>query len=232
MALTNGRTDELLKELYQAGNDLLNDYPWEFEEDRWAELLVCSLMVGQTIPSETAREAVDALRKMDLASVEALSTLTPETSSFISKILVQLGADEQTAQASVRLLSSVANVVKAKWTGYVQRFLREQGQRMVNDLADALRQADVAEATSRKIALVWLQNVANIPVLSTSDAYVQSFCKEHELSEEELVNTADRLGLNVSVLDDLLALEALAASEAAPKKEPANIISAKAGAQS
>jgi hypothetical protein len=231
MAQANGKTEELLKQLYHAGNSLLNDYPWEFEEDRWVELLVCSLMVGQSVASEAAREAIESLRKMDQVSVDYLSGLTPESTDFITKVFVQFGCDDQQAQNSVRLLSSIANIVKAQWDGYIQRFLRDQGERMVKDFADALKATGLTNAKARKIALVWLQNVANIPLLLSGDEYVQSFCREHKVSEQELVNTADRLGLNISVLDDLLALEALAASQAAARSVAPKKIAAKASSR-
>ena len=95
---------------------------------------------------------------------------------------------------------------------------------MASELAKVLKTAGIQDRSAAKTAVLWLQNVANAPILLPEDQYVQDFCKDHRLSEQELVDTADRLGLNVAVLDDLLALEATAANEeklAKGKKAPA-----------
>jgi hypothetical protein len=53
-------------------------------------------------------------------------------------------------------------------------------------------------------ATLWIQNVMNAPVLAV-DSRVRAFMQELNVSEEELISEADRLGLNLSVLEDLLA---------------------------
>jgi hypothetical protein len=128
-------------------------------------------------------------------------------------------------------ISLLAQVVQKTWDGHIQRFLRDHGTLMLDQLGSILGSAGLGEKATRKIALVWLQNVANIPLLMTDDVYVQAFCKEHQLTDKELVSTADRLGLNLSVLDDLLALEAAAASQDDRSKKLPKKVMAKAAGQ-
>lgn len=213
MPETNTHAEELLAALYNAGNQFLSDYPWEFEEDRSAELLVCSLIVDAEISPETARDAIETLKKFGLVDPLRLSSLSPELQAFVKQLFLQLGCNGEQSEKATNLLSALGAMVKKTWDGYLQRFLREHGRKMVAELGAILNSAGISDSASRKIATLWLQNVANVPVLLSSDRYIQAFCREHQLSDTELVETADRLGLNISVLDDLLAMEQMASSQ-------------------
>jgi hypothetical protein len=81
---------------------------------------------------------------------------------------------------------------------------------MVRELQSALKNIGVSSDTAAKIAVLWLQNVADLPILLPGDIYIQSFCEDHKLSPRKLIEAADRLGLNVGLLDDLLAAKAAA----------------------
>ena len=87
---------------------------------------------------------------------------------------------------------------------------------MVDQLQQMVMSTGVGEKESRKTAVLWLQNVANIPILLPEDDHIRDFCKKHKITKEELVDSADRLDLNVAVLDDLLALEASAGESSRP----------------
>jgi hypothetical protein len=213
MSLTNDSAGELLVELYHAGTPFLQDYPWEFEDDRWAELLICSLTVGVGIDPATARTSIDALKRMKMISVDGLASSSPEVRTFIDQVFIQHGCEGPNARKATKTIISLAEVVRRNWGGYLQRFLREHGQKMVEEFQRVLKTTGVSQEAAAKIAVLWLQNVANIPILLPEDVYIRSFCEDHKLSPQTLVDTADRLGLNVAVLDDLLALEAAAGTE-------------------
>ena len=219
MSNTNNRAESLLTELYNAGVPFLNEYPWEFEGDRWAELLVCGLIVELRVDTQVARESIDTLKRIGMTSIEGLASASPEQRIFIERVLVQHGYEAADAAKASNMLISLAQAVQKKWDGYLQRFLRTHGEKMAEELGGVLNSTGIENQAASKIAVLWLQSVANIPILLPRDPYIQTFCREHALSEQQLLEAADRLGLNVGVLDDLLALEALAASQA-PKLRP------------
>src|SRR6266436_982733 len=218
MSNTNNRAESLLTELYNAGVPFLNEYPWEFEGDRWAELLVCGLIVELRVDTQVARESIDTLKRIGMTSIEGLASASPEQRIFIERVLVQHGYEAADAAKASNMLISLAQAVQKKWDGYLQRFLRTHGEKMAEELGGVLNSTGIENQAASKIAVLWLQSVANIPILLPRDPYIQTFCREHALSEQQLLEAADRLGLNVGVLADLLALEALAASQAEPKR--------------
>jgi hypothetical protein len=219
MSKKSYNAEELLYELYQAGFPFLNEYPWEFEGDRWAELVICSLVVEVGIDATTARDSVETLMRLGMTAVGGLASATPDQEAFLKRIFIQHGFQEDEAGKASKVVISLAAAVARSWNGYLQRFLRQHGERMASELSTVLKTAGFGDHAAEKTAVLWLQNVANIPILLPRDQYIKDFCSEHQLSQQKLLDTADRLGLNVAVLDDLLALEATAGEEAPKRKQ-------------
>lgn len=214
MAGASDSAQELLVQLYNAGTPFLDEYPWEFESDRWKELLLCTLVAGLRIESATAVAALDNLDRLHLVSIDDLSPLSDAQRELMVAVLARQGLTVGDAGKAVETMSRVATAVRQRFDGYLQRFLRKHGETMANDLGKSLSSTlDMRERDGHKIAVLWLQRVANIPLLLPDDPHIGEFCRAHRLTPQVLLETADRLGLNVSVLDDLLALEAIAARQ-------------------
>jgi endonuclease III len=201
------KVERSLLDLYQAGIPFLEEYPWEFEHDRWAEMLIC-LLIGIGVEANSARSIVSTLTELEVMSVAGLAQANQEQQTFIRRVLVQSRVDDRTADKAVALFKSVAAAINKRWNGHLQRLLREYGQTMTNDLATLLAENGVERRIAQKVATLWLQNVANIPIVLPDDSHIQGFCRHSRISQGQLLETADRLGLNVTVLDDLLALQA------------------------
>jgi len=201
------KVERSLLDLYQAGIPFLEEYPWEFEHDRWAEMLIC-LLIGIGVEANSARSIVSTLTELDVTSVTSLARANQEQEAFIRRVLLQSGIEERTADNAIALFTSVAAAIKKRWNGHLHRLLREHGQTMTDDLGALLVENGVERRIAQKVATLWLQNVANIPLLLPDDAHIRSFCKRAGISPRQLLETADGLGLNVTVLDDLLALQA------------------------
>jgi len=56
-----------------------------------------------------------------------------------------------------------------------------------------------------KAAILGFMNAAHLPVLSVDDQHVRAFLKMSGISGAQLLAICDKLDLNVSVLDDILA---------------------------
>jgi hypothetical protein len=210
ISMSDTNTEQIMgamAELYTAHRPFLPPYAWEWESYRWEELVVCLLNEGLGIDSRLAREAVILLRQLRVTSVSALGDSSDEDEQFIQNVLSRLGVDQDVATRAASLLVSVAMTVNDRWEGYIQRFLRGYGQKMVEELRDVLIGDGLELRQATKVATLWLQNAVNMPILFSDDEYVQSFCSEMGISEQKLQDIADQAGINVAVLDDLLAFK-------------------------
>ncbi len=190
----------------------LSEMPWASEDDRWAELVFCLLYEanGQA-DAAIARSAVMTLRYLGLASLESLAdigaaekeaTSRSESGAAVAEILLRHGFEDP--EAAVRTLSRAARSVKEAW-GQVQVFLYNQGQAMLDELAQAISSDDAPEDTVRAAGALWLQNTLNLPVMVERPA-ITSLRSRYGASLEELMDAADQVGLNVAILDDLVTL--------------------------
>jgi len=209
--MSTGVNDSLL-ELYHASSPFLDNYPWEWEVDRWGELLVCFLVSQIAMEPELARHAVETLKELGMIAPALLANPGDEHRQFIRRVLMQDGVEAELASDGVDLLVALARVAEVKWGGHVQRFLREHGLRMADDLKSILVGVGLDDQSAGKTAVLWLQNVANIPVLIPGDVHIREFGLRFRLSERQLLDAADKIGINVAVLDDVLALHYKAGS--------------------
>ncbi len=201
----------LLEAYYQPE---LSEMPWASEDDRWAELLFCLLYEasGQA-DAAIARSAVATLRYLGLATLESLSGKdasgngngaepTGEGAATVTEILRRHGFEDP--EGAMRLLAHTASSVDKAW-GQVQVFLYNHGQAMIDELAETIVSDDAPEDTVRASAALWLQNTLNLPVMVERPA-ITSLRRRFDVSVDELMDAADKVGLNVAILDDLVSL--------------------------
>jgi len=194
-----------LTEMYHATIPFLEEYPWEMEDDRWAALII-SLFSGIGIDPATAEHAVGLLKNLNVLTPKDLEEVKNGEVDFIHRVLMQAGMKVNDATAAADALLKLSRLINSKWNGYVQRFLREYGAKMVKELQGYLTRSGVGSDQSKRIATVWLQNVCNLPVLLDGDPHIRNFCSKFRLTESALVDKLDELGLNACLADDLLAL--------------------------
>jgi hypothetical protein len=192
-----------LFKLYFENTPLLAKHPWEWETERWFELIFCILTEGIGIKPSLARRATNALAELKLISVPLLAR-DPKT-DLIKEVLLQIGFSKDEANKATDAIVRISEVSKQKWNGHIQKFLRKYGEAMVDELSDGLSAA-LNEKGARRAATLWLQNVVNAPLLLESDSHVQQFCRKHGITPCSLVDLADELDANVSFVDDLLAV--------------------------
>jgi len=198
------KAEQALLRAYEENRDFLADLQWEWEEDRWLEFIICMFSEGHGIPSDAARKAVDVLAELGLASVRELRGADEGRVRLASQILERVGVAETDAGNAVASLIKLAQTVQDKWDGHIQRFLRSFGERMALELAAALADGAVEKAKASKVATLWLQNVANLPILLPDEPHIRAFSSEFGISRTELVEIADELDLNVASVDDIL----------------------------
>src|SRR5712692_4382926 len=150
--------------LYIDGNDFTGHYAWRWEEERWHELLVCALVSSGAHPS-AARSAIEILKQLHLDGARALCEGDSETTSQIQGIFARLGLDER---AALNCLQQVAQVCMKQWGGLPQVFLRKMGEEAASALTTQLSASGMKSDTAHTLAVLWLQNVCNAPLLASN----------------------------------------------------------------
>jgi hypothetical protein len=194
-----------LTEMYQSATPFLEDYPWEMEEDRWTELIV-SVFCGLGIDPIISKQAADLLKRLNVLTPKDLEKLEDGQTAFIRQVLLQADMDTEEAEAAADALLKLSGWINNKWNGYIQKFLRSYGVRMIKELQTYLTRSGIESGQSKRIATVWLQNVCNLPMLLEGDPHIKNFCSKFKLTETGLIDILDELGLNACLADDLLAI--------------------------
>jgi hypothetical protein len=177
---------------------------WTDESERWAELLVSVLHRGAGANRNLARRAVGILGELGALEPGGLSSADADRRQFMQRVLIQTGFEVKASSRCVDLMVRTAAVVQDTWKGYIQRFLREAGGRMAEELAAKLEPIGLKAEQAQGAAVMWLQIVCRMPLLSPENPTFSEFCQDFAISEAQLVEIADRSGLNVAALGELL----------------------------
>src|ERR1041385_7194303 len=200
------KVEQVLVDLYQSTSPFLEQFPWEFENDRWCELIISSFIcIG--IEPNNARKAVMVLKDLEMTSAQTFADASDEQLVFIQRVLLQADISKLLTLKAIGILVNISRLVNEKWNGFIQRFLRAFGEKMAQDLSALLMKGGLEKKAAKKEAVLWLQNVTNLPILLPNDPHIKTFCTQNKLSESKLIDILDDLGLNVCVADDLLALK-------------------------
>jgi hypothetical protein len=201
------------------GAELISEHPWIFESAKWREL-VFSIIAQHDAEHEpiphselndlTLRmEALGLIEPVDLAELEISNAPTTSQSSPLERrivgILEESGFSGYAAHNKLRNICAMALFLQQSYDGKIQRYLRDAGERMLNDVLDKV---DGQSRDKEHLALAltfWMQNVLNLPLLFC-DTKVLRFCRENGIDKNELVDAADSLDLSVACLDDIFQL--------------------------
>jgi hypothetical protein len=102
-----------LFKLYFENTPLLAKHPWEWETERWFELIFCILTEGIGIKPSLARRATNALAELKLISVPLLAR-DPKT-DLIKEVLLQIGFSKDEANKATDATVRISEVSKQKW---------------------------------------------------------------------------------------------------------------------
>ena len=203
------KTESLQSNLASIIDDYGSDLPvgnWSSEKDRWQELLVC--MINQVKPEpnmDEVREATDIWEKLNLASPSTLSTIKDDDReySFLVMTLLQYDFTEHEAQTAVNTAIALAKAVTDNYNGKIQTCIRKYSAALRDELTKTFAEIGLDDSQVNYGVVHWLQNTTNAP-LSLSHESVTAFCKETNVTQQELWNAADNLEINLAVIDDVL----------------------------
>jgi hypothetical protein len=206
--------EKLLQEVVERYAKAAPHHQWINERDRWHELVACILFTFGGQAGENARRAGSILSDLDLLNIEVLTNLplpdgnTAQENTHLTlmrNILVQMGFTEDQAMPALQSILRIAQDLHTHYGGRIQSYLRQYGERMLANLeVDFPKVSSSDEFISHAFA-IWLQNVLTMPIF-VDTASTRQFCEEAGCTLDELHQTADRMDINASLLDDLLDL--------------------------
>jgi hypothetical protein len=191
------------------------DYRWEDEHSRWNELVYCIFAELTDHSYRDARSLSDKIFGLnlleldDLADVQIMEDGKADPNNprirTVSEILLINGIEQSDIDKSLSAICKVAQSIQENYDGKIQKFLRKYGEEIVNEFDSHVSFSEVDRGTQSRILVKWIQNTLAMP-LAFSNIYSVRFCKKQGVTYLELAEAADNIGLNGSVLDDLLEL--------------------------
>ena len=213
--MLNSKSSEIEIELGKAllkNQDILLAHLWPSEHDRWVELVFALIAEGCDLDEAVLRETVEEFDELNLLDLEEIAKLPVEINSLINESPVtktiigqfsDLGlSNEQGVKVLVTIIEAAKGFVK-NFDGKVQKYLRLHGERMIEELSQTFSFSNLPSAKVSNAFVYWLQNVTNMPLSLVNDETTK-FCGKFGITQEKLIQYADKLNLNVALLDDLI----------------------------
>lgn len=193
-----------LRKLIVRYAELFEYHRWPSEHARWVELGFALLSTVSQLPEPQVREAVETLDALDLLEIDPLASADDALAvQRITSVLEEAGFSTENARRGALGLRDAARSLTRKHGGKVQRYLRQYGRQMLNDLDEEFSFETLDADEVDRAFRYWLQNALNMPIELPHPA-VATFAFEHGVSRADLVEAADSLGLNLALLDDII----------------------------
>ena len=211
-----------LRKLITKYSDLFAYQQWPSEHERWIELVFALVTRISKKPESEIRDIVEYLDDLDLLDIEALSNISKVdndidfNSPFAKRVIESLSESrfteegirkpiftENESKSTFLIMHEVAKSLMEGHDGKIQKYLRKYRQQMVDELAQNFSFSNMYEKDIKNAFIYWLQNVLNMPLhLATENT--KTFCKDLQITSEELVNESDNLNINIALLDDMI----------------------------
>jgi len=218
--MTTGSDDDrlagLLQEAIQRHSEQLGSLPWASEADRWDELVFCLVNSYRPDRSRDARLITYHLSGLGLTTPATLQELIDPTSHraiAVRTALASLDLADAEERGLLKDLAEAADAIQSQHEGHVHRLLTFLAEQLRDQLVDTLGKGQGSEALSRGVTH-WLQNTMSMPILLDSPA-LQQFRTEHGVNLGRLLAAAERVDLNIALLDDVARYEAAEPDRAA-----------------
>jgi hypothetical protein len=202
----------LEKLLLTEGPEIALTHPWLSETDRWNELVFAILTQIIGGPESDIRDITLLLSDLALLHIPALAELHSDEATIdratvparrILEVLDEVGIQPEQAFQALTAIVEAAYGLQTHFHGKLQRYLRHYGELMLAELKQSFQFSTLSDAQVGFAFTYWLQNVLAMP-LSLFDADVQAFCQLYGLQPEALIAEADKLDINLGLMDDLI----------------------------
>ncbi len=215
---TGSELEFQLMRLFRGARDVFAYHQWPSERERWQELVIA--LFSRVCPEREAemRDAVAELDDLGLLEIDELVTLAPYEgqprkdsvlSSRVMETLRDRGFDASQTETALATLIDAARSLHEHCDGKIQKYLRHYGEAMLSELPDYFSFSRLKPSDVEYAFTYWLQNTLNMPI-SLKDEKLTRFCERFGGDTDTLVAAADRLDINLALVDDLAAQAAQA----------------------
>lgn len=186
--------------------ELLSNFQWPSEQERWKELIFALITSISNKPENEVRVTIEKLNTLGLLDVKMLAD-TGLDSNFnqkrIMEILLESGFGEEESMNYLLVMQEAAQSLNKTHDGKIQKYIRFYGQKMIDEINQNFSFTNINDKNVKNAFTYWLQNVLNVPIILKSESLDQ-FCQISQITEEELLNEADKMDLSLILLDDLI----------------------------
>lgn len=211
-----------LRKLITKYSDLFAYHQWPSEHDRWIELVFALVTRISDKPEHDVRNAIEQLDDIGLLEIEVLSEIPQSGGSidyksqaakrvieslsepqFTEEGLEKPGFTQEESKKILLIIYEAGKSLMKHHDGKIQKYLRKYGLQMIDEFSENFSFSGINNKDLKNAATYWLQNVLNMPV-SLNIESIDKFCSKVGISEQELLNQADNLNINVALLDDII----------------------------
>jgi hypothetical protein len=201
---------ELRKVLTIRSQELGVVHPWLWEEERWKELVFALLSKSTRASEAEVRLLTERMAELDLLHVDRTARLGADKDSDEARemtrrvvdLMIEGGFTKEEAERGFAAIRDAATGLLQHHKGKVQLYLRKVGESMLDQLPQNFAFSSLSKGEVADAFTYWLQNALNMP-LSLVDESVRSFARTIDVSPAELIAAADRIDMNLALMDDL-----------------------------
>lgn len=203
-----------LRKLITRYNDIFEYHQWPSENRRWVELIFALITRISDIPEDEIRDIIEELDDLELLNLEALSeisdvkgkiNLNNPNARHIFEYLLESGFTKEESKSSIQVMHEVAKSLMKNYDGKIQKYLRKYGQQMIDELPRNFSFSKMSDEDVNYAFTYWLQNVLNMPIRLPTKSF-DAFCRKLNVGSDELIEEADRLDINLALVDDMIQL--------------------------
>ena len=201
-----------LRKLLVKYSDLFAYHQWPSEHERWIELLFALVTRICRKPETEVRDVIEELDDLGLLDVEELSEIpaagghidfNSTNARHLIQVLSESGFTKEESRNTVLVMHEASTSLERHHDGKIQKYIRKYGQRMIDELSENFSFSKMRKHDVELAFTYWLQNVLNMPVnLKTKST--DAFCERFKVTDEKLVREADRMDVNLALLDDMI----------------------------
>ncbi|MFQ5892511.1 MAG: hypothetical protein ACE5HW_06935 [Candidatus Methanofastidiosia archaeon] len=150
---------------------------------------------------ELAEEMDD--EEMLKIAIQEITAFDSQHIRRIAEFLFEAGFTVDETRDSILVMYEAAKSLKKYHDGKIQKYLRKYGQLMIKELSQNFSFSKMDKSDVKYAFTYWLQNVLNMPI-SLEDEGIEEFCRKLGRKPKELVDSVDKLDINLAIVDDII----------------------------
>jgi hypothetical protein len=175
---------------------LPDEYRWEDERDRNLELMALLLVQSTGMAISAARELSHQMSHFGY--------FVEDGKAAMKDFLTRAGLGDEIAGTVAKQIAEVLHQLGASHRT-PQQIIREHSRQLLADLEKTYQFSTLSTKAKHELLATWLQTTMDLPIMYESDS-VREYCSSRGISTDALIHEADKVHMNLAVVDDLTEL--------------------------